>query len=76
MIVEMIAQPILEAIEAMESASSHEPMTVVPQLKLVWQNDREPVEFGGHQLDENMIQKVQEYLQEMIESREHPTILH
>lgn len=76
MIVEMIAQPILEAIEALEQNHHGELFLTVPQLKIVWQDPGEPVEIDGHLLDEAIIRQVEAYLQDRICSLEHPTVLH
>lgn len=74
-IIELIAEPILEALEALEASGSMESLPAVPTIRLVWQGSQ-PVRIGDQELNEDLISQVESYLQEKVMESEHPTILH
>lgn len=75
MIVEMLADAILEVIRSSESVMT-DPLAVVPEIHIAAADSQEPVEIDGLVVDNDLKRKIQQRVQEGIWEMYHPTILH
>lgn len=75
MIVEMLAEAILDVIKANESTMTHS-LTVIPEIRLEIPGTQDPIEIDGLVVDNALKQKIQQRVQEGIWEMHHPSILH
>ncbi|EOS60638.1 hypothetical protein C815_01095 [Firmicutes bacterium M10-2] len=74
--IQEIIEPIIEVLKSLEKELGSTHLMEVPSIHFVRNEQTADFLLGTHQLDEESIQQIEEYLQQEIESMYHPTILH
>ena len=72
---EEIAAPIIEALKQINQEVGNQ-MAQIPQVRLVMDDEIGHIKYGDHEISQEELQQIQDYVQDYIESECSPTILH
>lgn len=75
-IIEELAAPILEKLKEIESSIQNSSLTQIPQVHFIKPDNDEPLMIGSLEVDHQMLDALEIYLQDEIEKMAHPSILH
>ena len=73
-----IAEPILEQLKKIEKQLGNQRMSQIPQVKFVKESEMldGPFMIGDIEVTDELLEKVEAYIQEEIEMMHEPTVLH
>ena len=73
-----IAEPILEQLKKIEKQLGNQRMPQLPQIKFVKEGDMNdgPFMIGDIKVTDELLEKVEAYIQDEIEMMHQPTVLH
>ena len=73
-----IAEPILEQLKKIEKQLGNQRMPQIPQIKFVKEGDMNdgPFMIGDIEVTDELLEKVEAYIQDEIEMMHQPTVLH
>lgn len=74
-LIKELAQPIIEELEKIEEQLKGENVQL-PQIKLILDPSSDPMIFNDVEITEDILKKLEQYLQEELEMMHAPTILH
>lgn len=74
-LIKELAQPIIEELEKLEEQLKGESIQL-PQIKLVLDPSSDPLIVNDVEITEEILRKLEKYLQEEVEMMHAPTILH
>ena len=76
--IRQIAEPILEQLKKIEKQLGNQRMSQIPQVKFVKESEMldGPFMIGDIEVTDELLEKVEAYIQEEIEMMHEPTILH
>lgn len=76
-LIKQIAKPILEQLEKYESQFSKTEFRSLPEIRFVLDKTHDgPVMIGDIELTEELTEELETYIQEQIEAKHRPTVLH
>ena len=76
--IRQIAEPILEQLKKIEKQLGNQRMSQIPQVKFVKESEMldGPFMIGDIEVTDELLEKVEAYIQEEIEMMHKPTVLH
>ena len=76
--IRQIAEPILEQLKKIEKQLGNQRMSQIPQVKFVKESEMldGPFMIGDIEVTDELLEKVEAYIQEEIEMMHEPTVLH
>lgn len=76
--IRQIAEPILEQLKKIEKQLGNQKMSQIPQVKFVKESEMldGPFMIGDIEVTDELLEKVEAYIQEEIEMMHEPTVLH
>ena len=76
--IRQIAEPILEQLKKIEKQLGNQRMSQIPQVKFVKESEMldGPFMIGDIEVTDELLEKVEAYIQEEIEMMHQPTVLH
>ncbi|WP_337467223.1 hypothetical protein [Holdemanella biformis] len=76
--IRQIAEPILEQLKKIEKQLGNQRMSQIPQVKFVKESEMldGPFMIGDIEVTDELLKKVEAYIQEEIEMMHEPTVLH
>ena len=76
--IRQIAEPILEQLKKIEKQLGNQRMSQIPQVKFVRESEMldGPFMIGDIEVTDELLEKVEAYIQEEIEMMHEPTVLH
>ncbi len=76
--IRQIAEPILEQLKKIEKQLGNQRMSQIPQVKFVKESEMMdgPFMIGDIEVTDELLEKVEAYIQEEIEMMHEPTVLH
>ena len=76
--IRQIAEPILEQLKKIERQLGNQRMSQIPQVKFVKESEMldGPFMIGDIEVTDELLEKVEAYIQEEIEMMHEPTVLH
>ena len=76
--IRQIAEPILEQLKKIEKQLGNQRMSQIPQVKFVKESEMldGPFMIGDIEVTDELLDKVEAYIQEEIEMMHEPTVLH
>lgn len=76
--IKQIAEPILEQLKKIEKQLGNQRMSQIPQVKFVKESEMldGPFMIGDIEVTDELLEKVEAYIQEEIEMMHEPTVLH
>lgn len=76
--IRQIAEPILEQLKKIEKQLGNQRMSQIPQVKFVKESEMldSPFMIGDIEVTDELLEKVEAYIQEEIEMMHEPTVLH
>lgn len=76
--IRQIAEPILEQLKKIEKQLGNQRMSQIPQVKFVKESEMldGPFMIGDIEVTDELLEKVEAYIQEKIEMMHEPTVLH
>lgn len=76
-LIKQIAQPILEQLEKYENLVGTDKIRALPEIRFVLERNHDgPIMIGDIELTDELLHEVELYLQEQIEMKHKPTVLH
>ncbi len=74
--IKQLAEPILKQLEEFEKQNSEHPFAEIPRIHFARDYSQGPIEINGFQLDEQFLNKLEQYIQDEIDMMHMPTVIH
>ncbi|MBP3853649.1 MAG: hypothetical protein J6D18_03680 [Erysipelotrichaceae bacterium] len=71
-----LAKPIIKKLQELEKQYGQQSMVEIPKIKFIRDYMHEPLEVEGVEITDEFLDKLEEYVQEELESTHRPIIMH
>lgn len=75
-VIKELAQPILEKLKELEKEMGEDELIEIPRIELMYDVNAAPIEINGVRITEELLGRLEKYVQEELDAMRMPTILH